>query len=108
MSAAFSAPPIAWQTLGLSLGDQQGLRSPADRALLVVKGSVGEPHTRALGDRDRLEADPLALGRADEVERQIDVDEDEAAVIERGADAVARIRRDRDALKRRGLLAGHE
>src|SRR3954453_11767164 len=91
MCAAGSAPPIAWQTLGLSLGDQQRLRGPADRTLLVVQGGDGEPHAGALGNGHRLETDPLTLGRADEVDRQIDVDEDEAAVIECGADAVARV-----------------
>ena len=77
-------------------------------AALVVEGRVGDADTRRVRDRRRVEADPLAARRASEVDRQVDVDEDEAAEVERRADAVAGVGGDRDPLKRGRLLAGDE
>ena len=60
------------------------------------------------GKRDRVDADPLALGHPLQVDAEVDVDEDEAAPVEHGADPVADVGGDQRPLQRRRLLAGDQ
>jgi hypothetical protein len=56
----------------------------------------------------RIEAHPLTLGRAEQVHRQVGVDEDEARPVERGAHAVAAVGGEHGSLDGRDRLALHQ
>ena len=66
------------------------------------------PIPLALRQGDGVDADPLALRHPLEVDGEVDVDEEVAAPVEHGADAVADVGGDQRALQGRGLLAGDE
>ena len=71
-------------------------------------GRVGEPDPGRLGDRDRVEADPLADRHPVQVDAQVDVDEQVTRPVERRADPVAGVGRDQHPLQRSRLLAGDQ
>ena len=91
-----------------ALFDQQRLGGAADPAALVEEDRLCCADAARLGAGDGVDADPLALGQALEVDGEVDVDEDEVAVVEHGADPVADVGGDQRPLQRRRLLALHE
>src|SRR4029077_18437421 len=60
--------PSAW------LYDKR-LEGPADRAGRVVQHALGKARARAVQQRARVQADPLATGLALQVDREVRVDE---------------------------------
>ena len=71
------------------------------RSSQSVVSASPTPSTRVIG----VQAHPLAVGRAQQVDGQLGVDEQVLAPVERGADAVADVGGDHEALQRRRLLA---
>src|SRR3954451_23649166 len=80
---------------------EQRLQGPADRAGLIAQGRVRDPDAVRLGQRDRIEADPLAGRQPVQMNGEIHVDEDVLLELERGAGPVARISGRQHALQRR-------
>ena len=64
------------QFVGLALGDEQRLGGPADPAAPVGEDRLGGADAARLRTGDGVDADPLALGHALEVDGEVDVDED--------------------------------
>src|SRR2546423_13314175 len=80
------------------------LKGASQRAVLVVQNALGEARACAAQQRARVEADPLALRLALQVDREIGVDEQEAVEGQYGADAVAEVGRRHQPRQRRERL----
>ena len=93
----------------LALGEEQRLqrRGRSGRCSSESTDSA-VPIPFGRGRVDGVDADPLALRHPLEVDGEVDVDEEEAAEVERGADPVADVGGDQGALQRRRLLAGDQ
>src|ERR1700729_2297374 len=78
--------------------DGQALCRAPDHSALVIKSRLGQSAAVAAEQTARLEANPLSLRTAEEVDGQIAIDEEIFAEVQHGADAVARVRRNRHAL----------
>ena len=103
---------VAWGRAGTPAGRRpQRCRTSrvcaasAEPAALVPQDALGEADALRPGARDRVEADPLAGRLAHQVDRQLRVDEEPAAEVERRADAVAGVGRHEHAGQRRVRLA---
>src|ERR1700722_17939898 len=78
--------------------DGQALGRAPDHSSLVIESGLGQSAAVAAEQTARLEAYPFALRTAEEVDGQIAIDEEIFAEVQRGANAVSRVRRNRHAL----------
>src|ERR1700722_11506315 len=85
--------------------DGQALGRAPDHSSLVIESGLGQSAAVAAEQTARLEAYPFALRPAEAVDGQIAIDEEIFAEVQRGANAVARVRRNRHALIRGRRLA---
>src|SRR4051794_33866219 len=72
----------SWCPLRLPRRYEQGLDRGSDRPLQVVHRAAGESHARRIDGGVRVEAHPLAPGRALEVEGEVGIDEHVARPVE--------------------------
>jgi len=98
---------LRWKALRSPI-HEQALAASTDGPLLVVEARIGEADTSRLGNRARVEAHPLADRKPVEVYREVRIDEQLARVVERHADAVARVGCREHALDRRRHFAGDD
>jgi len=84
------------------------LRRSADQPLHIENPRLGQAASVRSQQRARIDADPFAFRLAQQIDGEVRVDEDIAVEVEDGADAVARVRGDRDALQRARFLAGDQ
>ena len=82
--------------------------SRPDPAARVGEYADAEPGAGRPGPGDRVHRHPLALGRALEVDAEVDVDEQPALPVEHVADPAGGVGHHQQALKRRRRLAVHE
>src|SRR3954452_13156765 len=75
----------------LSRSDGQALRRPADQPVFVIERGFRDAARIAAKPALRLEADPLPKRPAEQVDRQVAIDEHVFGEIQRRADAVAGI-----------------
>ncbi len=89
----------------LALADEQRLQGAADPAALVEEDRLGGADATRLRQRHRVDADPLALRHPLQVDGEVDVDEEEAAVVEAALTPLPTSAATSDPLQRRRLLA---
>jgi hypothetical protein len=86
----------------------EALRRAPDQSVFVVESGFGQPATVAAKQGARLQADPFSERTAREVDGQIAVEEYILVEVQNGADAVAGIGRDCNALIRARRLTLHQ
>ena len=78
--------------------DRKALRGPADQAMNVVEHRFGEPTAIGAETGSRIETNPFAHRLAQPIDGQVQIDKAVAGKIKNGADTIARISGDSNAL----------